>query len=273
MRGFLGGLKELLERKIDNHAAFRRPYYRVKGLYKRFEYWWVYTRVKVSQGLSTYTQDIFTRHIDKDKIDVIFELGSRDCRDAIIVDRYYEPKAVYAFECNPECIKTCEKILKKHRDQANIHLIKKAVWSESKGIKFYPVLESYFKSQPHIKRKNPAASSCFRESGTYLEKFFQKEIEVNAVRLDDFCDENNINKIDLICMDLQGAEYHALLGLGDMLDQVRYIITELEKIPIYEGQHCFDDVNQLLEGHNFKMVDCVEGDTGGNFLFVNKALE
>jgi FkbM family methyltransferase len=273
MRDLLGGLKKLWERKIDNHAALRRSYYWAKGLYKRFEYWRAYTRVKVGQGLSTYTEDIFARHIDRDKIDVVFELGSRDCRDAIIVNGYYKPKVVYAFECNPECLKTCAKILKKHRDQTNIHLIKKAVWSENKRIKFYPVVESYFKSQPYIKRKNPAASSCFRESGTYLEKFFQDTTEVDAVRLDNFCDENNINKIDLICMDLQGAEYHALLGLGNKINKVHYIITELEKIPIYDGQHCFDDVNHFLEKHNFKLIDYIAGDTDGNFLFINQALE
>ena len=45
----------------------------------------------------------------------------------------------------------------------------------------------------------------------------QKEIIVNGIRLDTFINENNINNIDLLCMDLQGYELNALKSLGNHL--------------------------------------------------------
>ena len=230
-------------------------------------------RKKRSGKKWTYTQDIFTKHIDKNRINTVFEIGAHNCRDTIAINRYYRPRIIYVFECNPDCIQVSKNTLKRYWGRKNICLIEKAVWSESKKIKFYPVVESYRQETPQIKQKNLGASSCFRTLGTHHEKFIQDEIEIDAIRLDDFCRENDINKIDLICMDLEGAEYYALLGLGDMIHRVRYIITEIIIKPVYQGQGFFDSTNQYLENHNFKLIERdMESELLGNFLYVNQSL-
>jgi FkbM family methyltransferase len=48
-----------------------------------------------------------------------------------------------------------------------------------------------------------------------------KTEKVNAIRLDDYVLENNIHKIDLIKMDIEGAELYALQGMKMVLNQFK----------------------------------------------------
>lgn len=218
---------------------------------------------------STYTKKEFTQHIDMSKVDVVFELGSRDCKDALAIYREYRPITVYSFECNPEAVAICRQTLKDFKwVTKNIHLVERAVWSEQKTIEFFSVVDS--KDVAHV---NIGASSCFEVKKDYVEKFTQKKVQVPAVRLDAFLKERSINKIDLLCVDLQGAEYHALLGLGEGLKDVSYIIVELETEPIYQGQHLFGAVEKYLNENGFKLKESVmETEKFGDFLFVNQRL-
>ena len=46
--------------------------------------------------------------IDRKKIKIIFEVGSRDGLDAISLSNEYPMSQVYSFECNPLTINTCK---------------------------------------------------------------------------------------------------------------------------------------------------------------------
>jgi FkbM family methyltransferase len=222
---------------------------------------------------STYLNTNFTKHIHKEDIKIIFELGSRDLLDALCLSRFYNAK-VFAFECNPDSILLCRR---NAPISSNVSLLEKAVWDKNEKIKFYPVVESYEISNPNLKHKNIGASSCFRQCDDYHEKLVQSEIKVEAVRLDDFCKENRITSIDLICMDLQGASLHALRGLGDLLKGVSYIITELEDQPIYIGQDCYKEVFAYLKDFCFEQTSSSrpksitgEPDPWADYLFINR---
>jgi hypothetical protein len=51
----------------------------------------------------------FSNLIDKNNVKVIFELGSRDLKDALLLESYYSGSSVYSFECNPDCLVECKK--------------------------------------------------------------------------------------------------------------------------------------------------------------------
>ena len=104
----------------------------------------------------------------------------------------------------------------------------------------------------------------------YLE---QTKITVEAVRLDDWANKNNISNIDLLVMDLQGAEVEALKGAGDLLKNVKYIITEGCVQPFYQGAPHIDEITALLEDYGFSLVadnmDTWQADElQGDFFFV-----
>jgi len=115
-------------------------------------------------------------------------------------------------------------------------------------VKFYP---TDMRKSPD---KNIGASSLFRHTRGLV----QKEIEVEAVRLDTFMQLQNINHIDLLCMDLQGAEPLAIEGLGERIKDVAYIITEVCDKIFYEGEVPFQQFNDTLEKLGFECL-CKKG--------------
>lgn len=65
----------------------------------------------------SYLDTVFTDKINKNEVSTIFELGSRDLVDANKLSKFYN-SVVFAFECNPDCLKICEEnILKFTNDR------------------------------------------------------------------------------------------------------------------------------------------------------------
>ena len=178
----------------------------------------------------------FTSEITTTDIDRILELGSRDGKDALLLRDHFDAEVV-AFECNPQQI---PQIQRRFANEHRVRLIEKAVWDENCDIPFYPVING-----------NVGASSAFKANPDYpYEQYIQTETTVPAIRLDDWCRENEFVP-DLICMDLQGAELHALRGMGAILLDTRHIITEVQFEKLYEGTPLLDDLSEYLKKWNF----------------------
>lgn len=225
------------------------------------------TKYQPSQLNTFYT---FANHKFKnpEDVSVIFDIGSLHCLESIEFSKKFTNSKIYAFEANPEsysvCLENTEKI-------ENISVINKAVNSYDGKCTFRPInpektVTTWFDG-------NRGASSLFKANGSYdhIEKYVQDEIEIPCVRLDSFCQENNIDRIDLIWMDLQGAELIALESLGELLSTVQVIHTELEVNPMYDGQCLFSDVNKFLVDNGFvRVYGNADVQFGTDFIFVNK---
>jgi FkbM family methyltransferase len=71
-----------------------------------------------------------------------------------------------------------------------------------------------------------------------------EEIDVKTMALDDFCRDQRIEHIDILKIDVQGAEYAVLAGAHAMLERraVDLIYLEMIMAPSYIGQrkyHCY----------------------------------
>jgi len=86
------------------------------------------------------------------------------------------------------------------------------------------------------------------------EKYAQVPIEVKCQTLDTICSDNNIGPIDLIWIDLQGAEIKALDGLRERLKEVQYIWVEITHIPLYVGQPLFPEFDAFMEKNGFEIL-------------------
>ena len=65
---------------------------------------------------------------------------------------------------------------------------------------------------------------------------FEKSIIVKTKTLDTWCKEKEINKIDFMWMDVQGAEIDVIRGGRNILKNTRYLYTEYSNKELYEGQ-------------------------------------
>lgn len=209
-----------------------------------------------------------TQTFKNKEVEVIFDVGACHALESVELSKKYPNAKVYTFEANPVSYNVC---LENTEGYDSITVINEAVNDYDGLCKFYPMDKE--KTITTWEDGNQGASSLYRANGQYdfIEKYVQYEIEVPCTRLDTFCERNGIDKIDIIWMDLQGAELKALQSLGSLLDTVQIIHTELEMNPMYEGQCLFRDVNEYLTNNGF---DLEYGDTnvqfGSNFIFTNQ---
>ena len=71
-------------------------------------------------------------------------------------------------------------------------------------------------------------------------------------RVDELLPKNFIP--ELINIDIQGAEQQALIGCGNLLQDVQYIYTEINKVPIYEECTLVWELDTYLSGFGFKRI-------------------
>jgi len=191
--------------------------------------------------MSSYTNLIAKKIVQIPENGLVIECGSRDCLDAIEVLNHYNPRKIYSFECNPESIQVCKNNI---ADYNSIELVESAVGNCNDVIDFYAT------DMEKSKDKNIGASSALFHNGGQKD-FIQKKINVPCTRLDTFMNDNNIENIDLLCLDLQGYEKIALEGMGERIKDVSYIITEVNFEPYYEGSVLFDDLLVFLNEKGF----------------------
>ena len=81
---------------------------------------------------------------------------------------------------------------------------------------------------------------------------FDETIQVKTKRLDTWCREEGITKIDLVWADVQGAEEDLIRGGLDSLNRTHFLYTEYSDDELYEGQINLRKIRKLLP--DFKIV-------------------
>ncbi len=214
------------------------------------------------EGYCDYLQPAFLSHFEGRSFRSIFELGSRDGQDSLILHRQFGAH-VHAFECNPYALELCRQRLE---GVPGVTLVPLAAWHQNTRISFYPVVETYCGDTATPTRIG--ASSCFEADPSYHERYVQSRIEVQAVRIDDYRRERRLDPVDLVCLDVQGAALQALQGMPDTLKSCDFVLAELERRPLYQGQALLPEVTNFLAGLGFERVAAIERDPWfGDYLF------
>ncbi|EHK54593.1 nodulation protein NoeI [Mesorhizobium alhagi CCNWXJ12-2] len=99
---------------------------------------------------------------------------------------------------------------------------------------------------------------------------FDRPISVETRRLDDWCSEADLSRIDFIWMDVQGAESDVIAGGRQTLSNTRFIYTEYSDHELYEGQLSLQAILDLLP--SFEVVTCYPDGVEGNVLLRNTRL-
>jgi len=204
-----------------------------------------------------------------DQVSTVLDIGSRDCLEAMAIAKNFPHSNVYSFECHPDSYIKCIENTKNHD---NIKVFNTAAHNFDGKTKFYPIDPS--RTVTTWADGNPGASSLFKASGEYdfIEKYVQNEIEVDCTRIDTWANQNNIKQVDIVWMDLQGAELLALQGFGDLLKTVKVIHTEVEVAkPIYTGQALYKEIDTFLTLNNFVYVNGnLNVQFGTDVIYINK---
>jgi len=131
---------------------------------------------------------------------------------------------VYAFEPAESSFEKLASSLKE-LNCTNVTLINKAIYSQNGKVTLHEFPEEFsaWKSLGLPQMKNPHDHKHIVQ--------IKRAVEVEAVSLDSFCQQNNINKIDYLKLDIEGAELKALIGASNLLENkaIRYLQFEISE--------------------------------------------
>ncbi|MDG2433720.1 FkbM family methyltransferase [Flavobacterium sp.] len=100
---------------------------------------------------------------------------------------------------------------------------------------------------------------------------FNEEIEVQTKTLDSFLVENNIDSIDFVHMDVQGAELKVLEGAKEKLQNIKSIWLEVANIELYKTQPLTSEIEVFMQENNFTLIKSEFSGEFGDQFYVNKS--
>ena len=143
-------------------------------------------------------------NIDTSSFKYILEIGSRDCQEALTFTKLFPNAHIVSFECNPKLLPLCRTNAAK---SDRITLVEKCVTDNIDNHLFYLP-----------KNLDGTASIC--EPG-----FLYDTTLVDTIRMDQFLTDQIV---DLLWIDVQGAETLVLDSFGAKLNQINTIYCEVD---------------------------------------------
>lgn len=208
----------------------------------------------------------------------ILEIGGHYGEDTIRLNHFFPEANIYCFEPDPRNIN----IIKKHKIDLHpkIELIEKAISIKNENnVTFYQSFKEYDKSELPNKYKfidlNEYKSLKLNNSGSSsLMKYNKNDLNfntttVNTIRLDDWLIKKNINNIDFIWIDVQGAEKDVINSLGESTKKVKFIQMEYGETG-YDNGMSKNETLEFMKSKGFKLkIDYNPNMNTGDFLFQN----
>tara|TARA_B100000900_G_C20518388_1_gene691082 strand:+ start:185 stop:1036 length:852 start_codon:yes stop_codon:yes gene_type:complete len=173
--------------------------------------------------------------------DYIFDVGANVGEYSKILQQHLveidsDKKMIFSFEPSMDNINKIRKLKLK-----NVSLINCAV-SDKNGS------TSFFKSK---NRNNSAGDSLFDMNAIGYSANTKKRI-IKTVTLDNFCSKRKINHIKFLKMDIEGGEFHALLGSRSLLKNGAIDIIQFEYGHAARAARVsLFDIIQLLEKYKY----------------------
>jgi len=176
---------------------------------------------------------------------VIFDIGANRGDTAIKYSNLFPTAKIYAFEPFEE---TFKKLKDNVKDYPNIHIYNFAI-ADTIG-------ETVFYSNKNEDTNSILSSSKIGLSSDEQVKTIGQTI-INTETLDTFCLNHKIDKIDILKMDIQGAELMALTGAQKILAEkkIDLIYTETYFRRQYNNQPLFHEISTFLADNGYYLQD------------------
>ncbi len=198
-----------------------------------------YYQKKYPNRIDLYPFEHYFEFLNKEAITTAIDGGAcNGIHSLIMLQMLPNCKKVYTFEPCYESFKNnlFDKLIK---SKPEIEIVEKALWKENTSLQFRE--ESHFKAASAVVEVKP---NIQREA---------QIINVDAITIDSFVEENNIQNIDFIKMDLENAEQEALKGAEKTILKFRPQLA----ISIYHSNAQFYGIpvylKELLPNYEFRL--------------------
>jgi FkbM family methyltransferase len=199
---------------------------------------------------------------------MIFDIGACNGSEGLHYAKVFPGSVVHAFEPVPaNHIRILENMACHPDVQMQAHRI---ALSNKEGTAVLHVSSAEGEMAIHGNK-----SSSLLEPGMTSDVFpwlqFNEHMAVPTITLDTFCADHGVTSIDLVHMDVQGAELMVLEGSPRMLQHISTIWMEVERVALYKHQPLKHDVEKFMRDHGFELVLSTVSHIAGDQFWVNRS--
>ena len=179
-----------------------------------------------------------TRCLKDKTIKVIFDIGANEGNYSKKIMELNPNAELYAFEPHPKTFKKLQEVA----DEFSFKAFNFGVGDKNETLKIYDY--KYKDGSQH--------ASIFKDVIEKVHKSEFIEHKINLIKIDDFCKNSNIAKINLLKIDAEGNELNILMGAAELIknNKIDVIHFEFNEMNVY-SRVFFMDFYELLVKYNF----------------------
>jgi FkbM family methyltransferase len=185
-----------------------------------------------------FSEENFYKKLIETEKPVIIDIGAHTGESVDFFSKIFPNAKIYSVEPDPE---SYQKLV--NNVASNVTTFNAAVGSSNKTLSFYQYDKSHLNSLYPINKDS-------QDSLGYAESCIEKKIDVSCITLDSLVDKLDLTdiKIDLLKIDVQGAELDIFSSGQNALKKINNITLELNLFDFYEKKNNFLSLETLLHG-------------------------
>ena len=206
---------------------------------------------------------------------IIVEIGAHFGEDTLRFKHIFPDSTLHCFEPDPRNIS----IFKKHVQLNKVFLYELALSNTIGEKEFYPsfsedkiinVPEKYnwiSLEDYNLLKLNNSGSSSLKKG---YKKLLSKKFSVQTERFDNWAKNHNLGLIDLVWIDVQGAEEDVIDGMGEKINSINHVWIEYGE-KTYEDALSREETITLFKNKGFYLVNYLSSKNQiGDLLFSKK---
>jgi len=196
---------------------------------------------------------------------IILDIGAHKGESVKFFSSLYLKPKIYAFEPSKISFAALKHAVNKIAD-SEISIYQIGIGDQEKVIDFF---ESILSETSTFVRPNSNSRYMKRKNRILLQSYGDSfnSTPTRLTTVDTFVSENNIDRIDIMKIDIEGYELQAILGAEKTLREDKVRIIQFERHADDMREDSFVEINEFLNSLNFKKV-CEIKHPFGNFFDV-----
>lgn len=176
----------------------------------------------------------------------IFDVGAYNGSISLKYNKLFPNSTIYSFEPFPESFESLKQTALQYKN----------IKPYNKGIGEYVGI-SKFHSNNYAPTNSILATHEEGDSNWGDKDLLGTKdvLDIPLTTLDQVAKEENIKKIDILKLDVQGAEHKVMAGAQKLIEQkkIRLIYTEIITIPTYQNQKELDEYLKMFREYGFEL--------------------
>ena len=180
----------------------------------------------------------------------LFDVGAHHGETINNFIKYFNFSSIHSFEASNNNYRILKmKFKKKH--ESKIFLNNFGLSDLNKSLKIKEFEETSSTTLSGINHASKYYKRKMEVLGLKDKEKIYRNSDVKLIRLDNYCEEKKINKIDLLKIDTEGHEYFVIKGSTNALLKIKYIYFEHHYDDMLIKGYKYSDIHDFLKKYNF----------------------